>query len=84
MSRQDGKGEVVAKNLIKTYGFDRFARLMNMLTNHISGSYIALEFNVSRQRVWQWKKQLGVEQRAYYLHPAVENLLSGQLRHLKI
>jgi hypothetical protein len=55
-----------------------------MFNNGISCAYISLEYNVSRQRVWQWKHKLGVEQTMYYLQPEVESLVSGQLRHLKI
>ena len=44
-------------NFVKTYGRVRFHRLLTLLAQGISGQ-IADEFNVSRERVRQWKNTL--------------------------
>ena len=51
--------ERVARNFIKTYGRTRFHRLLSALAAGESGQAIADEFNVSRERVRQWKNTFG-------------------------
>ena len=55
----------VAENLIKTYGSAKFTQLIQMFHENVSGTAIASEFEVSRQRVNQWKHSLGVERITY-------------------
>lgn len=65
----------VAQNFIKAYGQKKFVRLVEMLKSNEPGPKIAYEFDVSRQRVHQWKEQLGVETRTFTLDPEVHKLL---------
>lgn len=67
--------KTVAENFIRTYGKDKFLRLIDMFKHAEPGPKIAHEFDVSRQRVHQWKVQLGEERILYKLNPAVEDLL---------
>lgn len=73
----------VAANFIESYGQKKFVKLIAMLTNVEPGPKIAAEFDVSRQRVHQWKSQLGIEQTTFTLDPAVETLLSGNSQSRK-
>jgi hypothetical protein len=71
-------GEVakaVALNFIKAHGRDKFLKLIEMFHNHESGPKIAFEFKVSRQRVHQWKYQLGHERIIFIPHPEIEALI---------
>jgi hypothetical protein len=65
----------VAKNLIATYGLERFTYLMDLFRNNISGPIIASEFSVTRQRVNQWRNILGEKRTVFIAHPEVEKLL---------
>lgn len=65
----------VAKNLIATYGLERFTYLMDMFRNNISGPVIADEFSVTRQRVNQWRNVLGEKRTVFIAHPDVDALL---------
>lgn len=66
---------IVAQNFIKTYGRTKFLRLVEMLQNNEPGPKIAHEFDVSRQRVHQWRLQLGQETVTYVLNSAVETIV---------
>lgn len=50
----------VAQNLIKSHGISNFLTLIRMFQSNESGSKIAKKFSVSRQRVHQWRKALGI------------------------
>lgn len=76
--------ERVARNIIKTYGFDRFNKLIEMFNSITPGPVIAAEFGVTRQRVNQWKKKLGTERVLFILEPPVEAIFSGQFAPKKI
>lgn len=65
----------VANNIINTYGRDKFLFLVNQFSAGVAGPSIASEFGVTRQRVNQWKRKLGVEHITYVLQPEVEELL---------
>lgn len=74
----------VAQNFIRTYGQKKFIKLMAMLTANDPGPLIASEFDVTRQRVHQWKCQLGVEQTTFTLDAAVEQLLGATSQSRKL
>ncbi len=70
--------ERVARNFIRTYGRQRFQRLLEALAANESGQAIAEEFGVSRERVRQWKITFGTVITHYQLHPEVERILAEQ------
>ena len=69
--------EVVAENFVKRYGRARLGRLLDMLRNGESGQVIADEFDVSRERVRQWKNAFGTILTLYQVHADVEALASN-------
>ena len=70
--------ERVARNFIKTYGKQRFRRLIDCFSAQKSGQCIANEFGVSRERVRQWKDIFGTTITFYQVHPEVEGILQKQ------
>ncbi len=67
--------ERVAKNFVKRYGVDRFKRLIQALEAGESGQSIADEFEVSRERVRQWKNSFGSVFTMYQVHPEVQRVI---------
>lgn len=67
--------ERVARNFVKRYGADRFRELLAMLANGESGQVIASTFDVSRERVRQWKNTFGTVVTLYQVHPEVDAVL---------
>lgn len=67
----------ISQNLIKSYGRDKFVQLLQMFMENVPGPKIAEEFQVSRQRVHQWKQALGTEKTTYTPHPEVERIIAG-------
>ena len=67
--------EKVARNFIRTYGRIRFRRLLSALANGESGQAIADEFDVSRERVRQWKNTFGEVITHYRLFPEIDRIL---------
>lgn len=72
---EDEVAKTVAQNFIKKFGKPKFLRFIAMLQNNESGEKIAYEFEVSRQRVHQWKIQLGQEKIMFNLRPSIEEML---------
>ena len=70
----------VAENLIKKYGKKGFHRLIELFQQGQNASYIAELFDVSRQRVWQWKRTLGHERILYVPNKKIKHLLNEE-RH---
>lgn len=70
--------ERIAQNIIMTYGEEKFLYLLNQLAQGVPGTEIMLAFGVTRQRINQWKRKLGVEHVTYVLTPEVD-LLLGRL-----
>ena len=68
--------ERVARNFIKSYGRQRFRRLLDALARAESGQAIADEFGVSRERVRQWKNTFGEVITYYRVFPEVDRILS--------
>jgi hypothetical protein len=67
--------ERVARNFIKAYGRTRFRRLIEALAAGESGQAIANEFDVSRERVRQWKNTFGEVITHYRIYPEVDRIL---------
>lgn len=67
--------ERVARNFIRRYGAERFRRLLDALAVQESGQSIAEEFQVTRERVRQWKNTFGQVLTLYQVHPDVELVL---------
>ena len=67
--------ERVARNFVKRYGADRFRELLSMLANGESGQVVATTFDVSRERVRQWKNTFGTVVTLYQVHPEVDAVL---------
>jgi len=58
----------VARNFIKNYGKVKYRRLIQGFVNNESGQVLADEFNVSRERIRQWKNTFGEVITIYRLH----------------
>ena len=67
--------ERVARNFIKRYGAHRFRELIQALEAGESGQAIAEKFEVSRERVRQWKNTFGSVLTLYQVHPDVMRVL---------
>lgn len=72
-------GSRVSRNLISSYGYDKFVQLIDMLRRGTSGTIIAAEFGVSRQCVHQWMQRLGQRRVIFILDPEVERVLEEPL-----
>ncbi|MBK8208304.1 MAG: helix-turn-helix domain-containing protein [Planctomycetes bacterium] len=64
----------VANNFIKQYGKARFKRFLKLLKDGTSGETIAEEYNVSRERVRQWKNAFGNVVHNYDVNPDIQKL----------
>lgn len=67
--------ERIARNFVNRYGSERFRRLLDLLADGDSGQAIAEEFDVSRERVRQWKNTFGSVLTLYQVHPDVQRIL---------
>lgn len=65
----------VARNFINRYGEERLRRLLDALADGESGQAIAEEFDVSRERVRQWKNAFGRVLTMYQVHPEIADVL---------
>jgi DNA-directed RNA polymerase sigma subunit (sigma70/sigma32) len=65
----------VARNFVQRHGRERFERLLAALKSNESGQAIADEFEVSRERVRQWKNTFGTVLTLYQVHPDVQSVL---------
>jgi len=65
----------VARNFIKRYGRLQFRRLLESLANGESGQAIANDFDVSRERVRQWKNTFGEVITYYRVYPEIDQIL---------
>ncbi|MFK7928243.1 MAG: helix-turn-helix domain-containing protein [Myxococcota bacterium] len=78
MSTQKSRSRV-ARNFVRRYGAERFAMLLQALADGQSGQTIADEFQVSRERVRQWKNAFGQVLTLYQVHPEVAEILRSEL-----
>lgn len=67
--------ERVARNFVSRYGTARLEWLLAALSSGESGQTIADEFDVSRERVRQWKNTFGRVVTLYQVHPEVQGVL---------
>ena len=67
--------ERVARNFVDRYGADRLRLLLDALAAGDSGQEIARSFDVSRERVRQWKNTFGNVLTFYQVHPEVQRVL---------
>lgn len=67
--------ERIARNFIARHGRRGLARLLDLLASGDSGQEIAAEFDVSRERVRQWKNTFGQSVTFYQVHPDVRRML---------
>ncbi|MCO4743844.1 MAG: helix-turn-helix domain-containing protein [Proteobacteria bacterium] len=65
----------VARNFINRYGEQKLRWLLQALDEGQSGQVIADEFDVSRERVRQWKNAFGRSLTLYQVHPDVQGVL---------
>lgn len=65
----------VARNFIKSYGRKRFEWFLSAIKQGTSGQIIAEEFNVSRERVRQWKNTFGVVITTYRIYDDISEIL---------
>lgn len=61
----------IAQNFVKRYGQQRFRELLDALGSGQSGQSIAEAFDVSRERVRQWKNTFGTVVTLYQVHPEI-------------
>lgn len=67
--------ERVARNFVRRYGADRFQELLGLLASGESGQVVAAAFDVSRERVRQWKNTFGEVITHYRIYPEVDRIL---------
>ena len=70
--------ERVARNFVKRYGRDAFRALLQQLANGESGQAIAETFDVSRERVRQWKNTFGTVVTLYQVHADVQAVVEDE------
>lgn len=80
MASETGRPARLARTLIKNYGLDRFMRLVDLFNKAVSGEEIAIEFEVTRQRVHQWRQLLGKTTKLYALDPGVADLIKTLIK----
>ena len=68
----------VAQNIISKYGLDSFQKLIELFKAGENGAKIGAAFNVSRQRVSQWRSQLGLETRGFIPDEGILDLVECQ------
>ena len=69
----------MARNFVKRYGAEQFDQLMTLLSEGASGQMIANTFEVSRERVRQWKNAFGQVITLYQVYPEVQKVLDEEL-----
>ena len=67
--------ERIARNFVERYGAEALQQLLGALADGESGEAIAARYNVSRERVRQWKNAFGQVVTHYQVHPEVAALL---------
>ncbi len=73
----------ISENITKTYGQDKFDGLLVAFEQNIADSVLAKQFEVSRQRIHQWKQALGSTKIIYTIDPEVlkhrKNRINGKV-----
>jgi len=70
------KPSKLARNLIKKHGLEKFNYLIDSFQKGVAMPQIAQEFQVTRQRVQQWRQALGNHYSHFTPHPEIRTLLS--------
>ena len=70
--------ERVAQNFVNRYGLDGLNSLLRALEAGDSGQAIAERFEVSRERVRQWKNAFGTVITMYQVHPTIRRLAENK------
>ena len=70
----DIRTQRTAKNFIKMRGRKNFKLLLDMFHQQLSGEYIAEKFEVSRERVRQWRDIFGRTVKIYEFVPGLYQL----------
>lgn len=70
--------ERVAQNFVNRYGLDGLNSLLRALEAGDSGQVIAERFEVSRERVRQWKNAFGTVITMYQVHPTIRRLAENK------
>jgi len=65
----------VAQNFVDRYGEQGLRELLRALRDAQSGQVIADRFNVSRERVRQWKNAFGQSVMVFHVYPEVAELV---------
>jgi len=73
---KEASANKVAINIVKRYGLDKLESLLEHFKANTPGPTIAEEFGVTRQRVNQWKKKLGVEYTTFVVDSSVEEVVN--------
>jgi hypothetical protein len=68
----------VARNFINQYGRAKLKRFLKLLREGVSGEEIASEYEVSRERVRQWKNTFGRVIQSYDVKPEVARLAGSR------
>lgn len=74
MGRAQANAGTMAANFVAEYGRPGLKRFLQMLREEVSGELIAREFNVSRERVRQWKNAFGRVVYSYEPSPEIRRL----------
>lgn len=69
--------ERVTKNFLERFGPAELRWLLNALARGDSGQEIATRFDVSRERVRQWKNTFGQVVTLYQIHPEVQQMVAA-------
>ena len=72
MDTKSKRRKRIARNFTRSYGKKRFKRLLECLNSGESGQVIANEFQVSRERVRQWKNIFGQIVSYYRVYPDID------------
>lgn len=67
--------QTIARNFVANHGLDGLRKLVDALAAGRSGQEIADEFQVSRERVRQWKNAFGQSVTMYQVFPDVLQVL---------
>lgn len=70
--------ERVSRNFIRKRGRQSYRRLIHLLTSQASGSAMAIEFGVTRQRIHQWKNALGSTITFYRVYPEIQRIADAE------
>ena len=65
----------VVKNIINKYGKEGLGALIECFKREVTYDIIAKQYGVSKQRVFQWKKELGKTKKVFLVYEDVLSML---------